>query len=139
MALQITMKQYISILLLTFPGSAIAESYLCIAEEAAGVRDYLEIDKKEALIFDVSKRKWIIKKSEMRGWEGKWQLFEFGDDFPTFINCDSKIHTSFNCHNASTDEHFQFFSDHGSYNAFTWNDSKTYREYVVELGRCTKI
>jgi hypothetical protein len=71
------MNKYIAILLLLFSGSVFAESYLCIAEEGAGVSYNPVMGTFDSTTYDVSDQKFILSDTN-----GKWEVKKFGRDVP---------------------------------------------------------
>ena len=131
------MKKYIAILLLSFSGSAFADSFSCIGEKGAGVVFGKGIDI-TSQTYDASSRKFIHSNAK-----GKWQLFKYGEDKPFFDEC-TNTENGMRCE-LSGDPGFGFFN-HFEYGTFTLqfyraknNDIEQGIEAILIAGKCLRI
>ena len=90
------MNKYIAILLLVFSGSAFADSYLCIGEEAGGVRKDMQSRKYKGLVLNAKDSKWVVTNEEDAGalMEGHWVVKVFSDGGLYFYNCENDLYSS---------------------------------------------
>lgn len=112
-------------------GPAFAESYLCVADVAAGVRD-----RGPKNITPNTFNHEVIKFVQTNS-SGKWVVKELGKDYALFDDCATQYHCT------RKDGFAGFFSrqQNGMFTSFTLSGSSTNnsKDAVVAKGRCTKL
>jgi hypothetical protein len=127
------MNKYITILLLAFSGSVYAESYLCIAEAAGGVRAGFKHENMEAHVYTTD-TKWIVENES-----GNWVVTEFGNPSPSFDVCEHDIIMSTIRCGDHAGQVFYYHINSSVYDTYMIRFSSTSIDQIVERGRCSKI
>ena len=136
------MNKYLAILLLVFSGSAFAESYLCIAEAAGGVRSFINSNKMKGSSYDAGGAKWIVT-----GNNKDWEIKLFGTDFSTYnysecvAEYDDATLKSIQCRRHLGEEFFVFYPIGGWYTTYHVNFSQETDalDKWIESGFCSKV
>ena len=126
------MNKYIAILLLTFSGSAFAETYLCTAEAGAGVSFDKKTSSFDSRVYNVSSEEFVLSNNS-----GKWVVKRFGQE-KVWLPCQ----TEFVCErqDGSYAGHFIKY-DNSNFTAmwFVTHSDTDVSEDVTMRGRCSKI
>ena len=124
-----TAKNIVCSSLFLYSSVVCADTYLCIAEAAAGV-SHGGPSGIQASTYDASEKKFILTNES-----GKWLVKELGNDYALFDNCVSKYHCERKDGYAGA-----FLRGNDGYFSVTWFTGNETEQYVmVAKGRCSKV